>query len=304
MPRTPAARPSATRAPGGKTPDQEDSEPTVRPSLADEKDFLRVLYYGDPGKAKTTNAAAMARLGRVVYIDSEGGLKPAALKRQGIPIENIEPHREIGYEALRSLAWDVKGRLADGEPIVGVVWDSMTATLPYFIDDLVGAAVAKATRSGQVRESWKTYQDDYGDMTNQVREVFRLLRDLPCHLVITAHARKGKDEEGMVEVGPNVTPALQNDLFAYVDQVLHVRTLPVGETVLYTAVSTPTGRFKAKDRFGALPPNLVTPTFDRLVGYVDGTLDPATDEVQIQARQALAQAAATSKANTTESQED
>lgn len=315
MPRTAAARPSATRAPGGKKPDlTEDSleatsgndvgaTATTRPSLADEKDYVRALYYGDPGKAKTTNAAAMARLGRVVYIDSENGLKPSALKRQGVPIENIEPYRDISYEALRSLAWDVKGRLDDGEPIVGVVWDSMTATLPYFIDDLVGAAVAKATRSGQVRESWKTYQDDYGDMTNQVREVLRLLRDLPCHLALTAHARKGKDEEGMVEVGPNVTPALQGDLFAFMDQVLHVRTLQAGEQTLYTAVSTPTGRFKAKDRFGVLPPNLVTPTFDRLVGYVDGTLDPASDEVQTQARQALAQAASTTT-NNTESQED
>src|SRR5690606_31010768 len=104
----------------------------------------------------------------------------------------------------------------------------------------------------------------------------------------------------------NVTPALQNDLFAYSDIVLHVRTLAAGDITLYTGVSTPTGRFKAKDRYGVLPANMVTPSFDRLVEYVNGSLDLDTDEVQQGARAALAQAAANNVGRTDddESKED
>ncbi len=291
------------------TPPPPTQEPTAaapaKPTLADEGERVQVLYYGDPGMTKTTCALAMARLGRVIAIDAENGMKPAALRRQGIPIENIEPYRDISHAALLDLLWSVRGRVNDGEPIAGVVWDSMTATLPAFIDTLVKAAVAKAERRGEVRETWKTYQDDYGDMTNQVRELYRLVRDLPCHLAITAHVRKGKNEEGLVEVGPNVTPALQADLFAFSDIVMHMRSTPVGtDGLLYTGVTTPTGRFKAKDRYSALPPNLATPTFDRIVSYVEGRIDLDSDIVQTEARAALARANNTNTNNNNESQED
>lgn len=297
--------PSADANPGASDGPPPEPKPTqARLTLADEKEAVRVLYYGDPGKTKTTSALAMARLGKVIAIDSEAGMKPGALRRQGIPIENIEPWRDIEYSMMLQLLWDVKDRIAKGEEIVGIVWDSMTATLPIFIDALVKTAVRKAERSGQVREAWKTYQDDYGDMTNQVRELYRMMRDLPIHLAITAHVRKGKDEDGMVEIGPNVTPALQGDLFAFSDIVINMRAIQAGETTLYTGVTVPTGRFKAKDRYGALPANMVTPTFDRIVGYVEDKIDLDNDTVQIEARAALAQAASTPTNQTTDDEAD
>ncbi len=285
------------------TPAPQAPKTSARPTLADEKERVQILYYGDPGTTKTTCALAMAKLGRVIAIDAEAGMKPAALKQQGIPIENIEPYRDIGYAQLLELLWDVKGRLADGEPIVGVVWDSMTATLPVFIDTLVKAAMVKAERRGEVRESWKTYQDDYGDMTNQVRELYRLARDLPCHLALTAHVRKGKDEEGMIEAGPQVTPALQGDLFAFSDIVMHMRTMQAGDRTLYTGVTVP-ARAKAKDRYGMLPPNMVTPTFDRIVAYVEGEIDLDSDSVQAEARAALAAQAASATPTPSDNEAD
>jgi hypothetical protein len=261
---------------------------TERPTLKTEKEVVRVLYYGDPGKAKTTNAAAMSKLGRVIYIDAERGAKPTALANQGAVLENIEPYKLISYAALLDLAWETKSRVEDGEPIVGVVWDSLTATLPYFLDDLVKAAVAKAQRTGTQRDSWVTQMDDYGAMTGQIREVFRLLRDLPIHLALTAHSRRDTDEEGKVRVLPAVTPALQNDLMAFTDLVIHVRANQYGDKVLFSGVTQPVGKFEAKDRFGVFPVNLATPTFDRLVAYVEGELEAETDPVQLEARQLIA----------------
>lgn len=257
---------------------------TVRPKLSEETTHLRVCYYGDPGTGKTTAAAAMAKLGPIVVIDTEAGLKAAALRRQGIPTDNIEPVRDVSYPALTELADELQGRT----DLVGVVWDSMTASVGSLLSDVTHAAAEKAARQGKVRATYTAQQDDWGDVVAQIRELLRKFRALPVHLALTAHGKRSKDEEGRVRIGPSVSPALQSDLVAYTDAVIRTDLTPVGDSIFRTGLSNPEGKYDAKDRIGAFPQLIVNPGFDRLVAYVEGELTQDSDPEQAKAREASA----------------
>jgi hypothetical protein len=243
-----------------------------------------MVLYGDPGTGKTTAAASMASYGTVIYIDTEQGLKASALRQHGINLSNIEPHRNLSYLQLRDLAWELKARIEDGEPIAGVVWDSMTATVPALLSDLTVEAAAKAERRGETRPSYVAHQDDWGNAIAQIRELLRFFRDLPIHMVITAHARRSTDESGEVRMGPATSPALQNDLVAYTDVVIATHVVEVDGQLIRAGYTNPAGRYDAKDRFGVLPTRMVLPSFDRVYRYVTGDLTRDSDTIQNEIR--------------------
>lgn len=264
-------------------------------TLAQATDLIRAMWYSDPGKGKTYDMAHMAKLGKVIYVDAEKRLKKGVLQRAGIPLDNIEPHTEISYKGLLDLAQTVRERLDDGEQIVGVVWDSATEIHRLLLEDLVDRAVVQADRAGKDRDSWKTYQEDYGDMTEQMRRLIRRWRDLPIHFAMSCLAKRDNDEEGAIRVSPALTPAVQRDFLGYMDIVIHKRVELVNGVEEYSGLTRPVGRFEAKDAFGVLPRVLVNPSFDRLLGYVEGDLTSAKDPVQQAAKAARGKATAADK---------
>jgi len=233
----------------------------ARATLSDEREFVNILYYGEPGVGKTTALAHMAKLGRVVYIDAEAGLKPGPLKRLGVPIENIEPHREVSYKALDALYHELVGELAaDPDAIAGVVLDSISEIQRKILEQ-------------DAKNPIELSQRDYGVNTQELRLLIRHFRDLPCHVGFTSHVRRDQDDDGEVRYGPSLTPAVQGDLLGYVDLVCYLRTArrDDGDEPDYVGVFRPIGKHKAKDRFGILPPKLIDPSFDRVAAYVEGT---------------------------------
>jgi hypothetical protein len=126
-------------------------------------------------------------------------------------------------------------------------------------------------------------RDDYGVMSNQLRGVLRDLRDLPCHLVITALERV--DDDGTV--GPAISPALAHDVLGYADLTLRFRATlhATGEDedqalAEFRALTRPGARTRAKDRFDMTPRVLVEPTFPRILGYVRGEIQEDADPIQ------------------------
>lgn len=255
-------------------------------SLLDAHEITRGLWYGDPGKGKTHDLAHMAKLGKVIFIDAEKRLKKGPLVRAGVPIGNIEPFTDVSYQSLIDLAMSIQERLADGEPIIGLCWDSGTETHRILLESLVDAAVLKAATKGVERDPWSTYRDDYGDMTEQFRRILRRFRDLPIHLAISALAKREDDEDNKVRVSPAFTPAVLRDVMGYMDFVFHKRMELVEGREEYSGLCKPAGRFEAKDSYGVFPRVLVDPTFDRVVKYIDGELTGDKDPIQIEARAA------------------
>lgn len=252
-------------------------------NLADENEFARICLYGRYGTGKTTAAAHAAKLGAVKYIDAEKRLKGGPLRRLGVPIERIEPFRDIEHGAMDKLIWDVKGRLYD-EPgsVAAIALDGVDETTKLLVGQVLSAnnekLLARAEKRGEAVDV-NPYQIDidmWGEMTEQFRLFLRHTKDLDCHLVFTSHERRVQDEDGTVSYGPAATPAVQSDLMSYVDIIGHTYV----DGSHYVARFGPGTKYEAKDTFGVLPTVMVNPTVDRIVAYVREELTAETDPEQ------------------------
>lgn len=249
-------------------------------TLDDTEEFVNVLYYGDAGSGKTTAAAHMAKLGRIIVIDAEAGLKKRPLRRLGIETGNILPYKVTTYADLERLYWQVKAKLEE-EPgyFAGVVFDSFTEIQKKLIEDITGQRYAKsvsqATRGGfEVKDDpFAVDRDEYGKMTEQCRRITRQFRDLECHTAFVTLTRRDVDKEGDggIFYRPALTPAFSTDLLGYVDIAMYVQEeedADLGDFSRFVGLTRPTGKYRGKDRYGATPPVFPNPTFDRVVDFV------------------------------------
>lgn len=266
-------------------------------SLDELDEYINVLYFGDPGSGKTTDVMYMAKLGKVIVVDAEAGIKKRPLQRLGIPTSNIMPYTVRDYSDLDGLYWRVKAML-DNDPgcIAGVVFDSMTEIQKVLLEAIIKARQdklnAQAARGGfeVSSDEFEVDRDEYGKMTEQVRRISRRFRDLPCHTAFVCLAKRDVDKEGTGEIfyRPALTPAFANDLAGYVDIVAYVQQSngDPDDYSRFTAVTRPIGKYRGKDRFGATPEIMPNPTFTRILDYVlaDDPEVMASEDPFVQAR--------------------
>lgn len=272
-------------------------------NLDDTTDHLKILLYGREGTTKTTSLALASQVcpegSRILVVNAEGGLKIAALRKRGVDTSKIvvwpDPNSavKINYQSLVALHERLAAQLLDKPGslyLIGI--DSITD----IVEELRGQATTKridrAMTNPNATAEAKAMIDpdfvdraDYGVMTNQLRDWLRDMRDLPCHLVITALERY--DEETRM-TGPAVSPALANSVAGYCDIVAYMRaTLHApGEDDDQTdlaevrALTRPGKATRAKDRFGLTPRVLADPTFPRFLAYCREEITEAVDPVQ------------------------
>lgn len=261
----------------------------VLTSLDEHEEFVNAMYYGEAGSGKTTAAASMAKLGtgKVIYIDAEAGLKVQPMRRLQIPTAQIMRYRVETFDDLENLRLQVKAKLED-EPgsILGCVFDSMTEIQKKLLEGITAARYAKskaqAQRGGfEIKDDpFATDRDEWGKMTEMCRRVARSFRDLDCHTVFVCLERRDVDKEGDggIFYRPALTPAFATDLMGYVDVALYMQQEEVSDLSDYSrfvAITRPIGKYRGKDRYGALPPSFPNPTFDRVVDFVrDVDTDP------------------------------
>ena len=109
-------------------------------------------------------------------------------------------------------------------------------------------------------------QPDYLRTQERFRKMYRLFRDLPISLVMTAGVRELKEEStGIVKRSPDFQPALTHDLVRMTDLVIFMSVSSSGigsdtkwERHLTTSLSQ---RFTARDRSGKLPSIIVGDKF-------------------------------------------
>lgn len=248
-----------------------------------ESDLIRATWFGDPGRRKTTQMMDMANHGPVVVFDPEKRLKRGVLKRNGINVENITPYDgPFEYRAvmdfLHALQTDV---MADRRPLYGIALDAVTEAQRVFTMAVVDKNVAGAYAKGMELNEWDIEGDDYTAVAEQMRRVFRAIRDIPVHMGLTALLRRDTDKlTGQVRIGPSVSPSVQRDLQAAMDLVLYCNVEEVAGYEEGSALTRAHDQYDCKDAFGVLPRKLIDPTFTRVKAYIDGELTSATDEVQ------------------------
>lgn len=266
--------------------------------LADVREPINILYYGDGGTGKTTDLASMANLGRILVVNAEAGLKSRPLKAHGVDTDNIEvfpgPGEEISYDGLEAEWLRIREALnEDPDAYVGVVWDSVTEIYQVLLGKIVQKAIDKADRLGKERDPNLVALDDYGVMTQQMRSLVRKYRDLPCHFGMSALSKREQDDDATVTYQPAITAKLQNDLVGWVDMVCVTSVSLVGGEEEYRGLFRPHSKFRGKDRLGAMPKWLIDPTFERIDSYVSGELDVDSDPVMVAAKERRAKEAAT-----------
>lgn len=253
---------------------------------------VSALLYGREGSGKTTGALGLARLGKIVGIDAEGGMKPSALRERGVPVENIEvwPPRgdtsRINFESIETEVYiPLKQALEDArakgepDPYIGVVIDSFSELSQILTKIASVDSTQRDIAKGKQRGRFQINVEDYGTSTAQIRQLLRMFRDLGIHLIVSALERRDQDDDGFVNYGPALGPSAANDVAGMVDVVIWAQSEEIGSRsqVFYTGTSRPRERHRAKDRFGKLPVRMIDPSADRIVAYVRGELTKAND---------------------------
>lgn len=277
--------------------------------LHEQSFHLNALLYGRPGTGKTTSALGMARTGRVLLVDAEAGAKSIALKNQDIPVDQIDVWpddlSELTFDSLENLALDLADELRkDPDAYVGVVIDSMTELTKRLLEKQVDSAIVKAERLGKDRDRWQTELNDYGVAANQMRMLLRRFRDLPLHVVMTALERRDVDDDGLVSYGPAMSPAVAIDTTGLVDVVGHTSVNEIGDSMFFLGTFVPLNRRQAKDRLGVLPPKMVDPSVDRILGYADGSIVRSKDPLQNKIKRAMGKSKSKPEAKTTAEPEE
>lgn len=264
---TPAKAPAAAK--------KVRSDPDWFTTLSDTKEYVKAVFYGREGTGKTTSAATASQNGRVLVVNSEGGLKKAALRQHGVDPDNVvvwPPEGEqITARSLENLHQKILETLEDDpDAFYAVVIDSLTEVHHLLREQATDARVAK---SRVELDPDFIDRDDYGKMTSQLRKLIRRFRDLPCHVVFIALE---KDDEQATEYRPALTPALCTDVLGYADIVARFAS----PDAIFRARFQGTDRIRAKDRFNMLPAVLAEPSFVRVAAIVSGDLDAAQDATQ------------------------
>lgn len=290
---------ATAKKPPAETPRQlEIPEPTpyTGPVLDEMPEFIKILYYGEPGSGKTSAACAMARLGPIYLIDAEAGAKARPLRRLGIPTQNIRPITVSGYAALDAFYWRLKQELEDAPPdvVIGAVFDSYTEIHQILLREQVDLRHGKAVRAASDAQGELLYEVEdseydvelkqHGIVTEQLRMLTRRFRDLPCHIAFVTLAKRDLDSDtGQVVYLPQLPPKFGTNLRGYVDVIGYTRQADGVETASgFLGIFRDSGKYRGKDRLGGIPRVLANPAFDRVVGCVTETLDLAEDTDQLQ----------------------
>jgi len=277
----------------------EDKTPAT---LADEQEFVKVVYWGDFGSGKTTAMAHLAKLGGPVkWIRAEKGLKTRPLRTLGVPVERIEPVDELNPDRLLRMIEDWRGLLHDNPAaICGTVLDTITTMVArrveHYTDQEWKEYVTRCRRQHVEVDRSKRYsavedaRDLYGPVNQELGRLIRHLADLPCHSAFAAQIRTDVDKAtGLTMYSPAANPGVQGLLIGYCDLVIETQPdgqYDEGDDVFLGFPKPRVGR-TGKDRFGALPRILVDPTMDRVVAYVHGKIDYREDPIQTRYRELL-----------------
>jgi hypothetical protein len=259
-------------------------------SYDETEEHLNILYWGREGSGKTIDIAAATQLGKVLFVNAEGGLKKQALLANGVNTSNLvifpRPGQELSYHTLEAAIFKIKSDLMD-DPSSWFLFaiDSVTELATAFTEAASDDNFAKAKRKNQawkpgINDEFFTDRSDFGTSTKMVRKLVRMLRDAPIHVAMTALERRDVDEDtSKVAYGPAMGPALQTSLLGYVDVVLYCKAAD-DDRPYFRAQTKKVGTARAKDRIGILPKILVDPTIPRILAYNEGVLTEDTDPLQ------------------------
>ena len=213
------------------------------------KPKIKALIYGPPGAGKTvliSTAQESPDMGDVLVANIDGGLLSIASSR-GIleaPISSV-----ADLEDLQAMAARGAPELAN---VKTIAVDSGTEIFEAYMREI---AAREHAANPKMRDPIKNEIQDYGEATVRLTRIFRWLRDLPYHVIVTAldkadrrvvdTRKKSKQEAEVLAVYPKFPDKLCSAVMATFDFVWYLAATEDGTRAILTQ---PNGVVLAKTR--------------------------------------------------------
>lgn len=240
--------------------------------------WLKLLVYARPGAGKTTlcmSAVDVPEMGDVLMINAEKGdqvledndriKRPDLLRDNIIPVndfmtvakihEYLKSHckfrDENNVEKLREYeAWLRGCDISDiDEPkrFKTVIIDSLTEIDIYCTYGLLGITQDKVLH-GEAADIEVARFDEFRKNNQMVQMLMRAFRDLPIHVLATAHETYSEDEQRKKHYMPQLTGQLRTQVTGFFDIVGYLTFKKEGENITRYLGVQPVANFHAKNR--------------------------------------------------------
>ncbi len=185
----------------------------------------KALIYGSAGVGKTLLAASAQGhpdMANVLYANIDGGLITVA-SRKGLlecVINNVQELEELQGMAAR--------KAKEFEGVKTLVIDSGTELLENFLREIA----EREAKGNSKRDRDKNQIEDYGESTAKLNRIFRWCRDLPLHVIMTAHdkverklvdtRKQNKESAPVLAIRPKFTDKLGTSVMGCFDYVWYM----------------------------------------------------------------------------------
>lgn len=236
------------------------------------------FLYGPPGVGKTELAAGAPN---PIWFDFERSTDTLANSRfpkyRQIPVLRVPKDLPDMQTFIKAVKEAVK---SDFETIV---IDSVTRLQRYQMNEYLqvqegaGASVLNYTKelikSG--RNHYTAQIQDWGFSTNLLDELFMTLDGCGKNIILIGHDKTDKDDlTGQIKTSFALTPALSGAIASLVSVVgyMDVKKRPgLNQPPMRILKLNPQGREVAKNRLGLMDPEIIDPTWDKIIQLVKGS---------------------------------
>lgn len=224
--------------------------------------WLHLALFGPPGTGKTVFAGSAYTEGPVIHFDIDGtGAK--SFKNHPEMIDHIHRIKIRRCEDLLMAGQELrKGQ----HSYKTAICDTISTLQELHIQRLMRELYQK---NPEKRERYKTWQDDFYEAGNRIKEIIEIFCDLEMHVVFIFHQREDKDEgTGITTISPAVIPSLSATIATLVDVTGYYtcNTKSTGEEERKLRVK-PTNRIQTKTRNWFDVPILLNPSFKDLLPH-------------------------------------
>jgi phage nucleotide-binding protein len=223
-----------------------------------EEPFIKMVVYGKPKVGKTTFAGSVPD---VLLVDCEMGTM--SVRGKGIKAARIK-----SYDDINLLYWFLrKGK----HNFKGVAIDTLTSLQGMCLDFVMKEAAEQDLN----KDVNMPERRDWGKLSVVMQDMILQFRNLPMHVVFTAHERSRTDDEGDTEVSEQLTPGVQSVLNGAVDIIgrLYVKETEdkKGKRIRERRMLVGShDKFVSGDRSGKLGHIFKEPTFPKVLARVYG----------------------------------